>query len=809
MRILCIGGGPAGLYFAILMKLADPRHRVELYERNSPDDTFGWGVVFSDQTLENLGGGDPVTQQRIIDRFEHWDDIDIHIRGRVITSGGHGFCGIARRELLRILQERAAELGVELHYEHPVDDPASLGPADLIVAADGVHSRIRTLHAGHFQPDIEMRRNKFIWLGTTRRFDAFTFDFIETEWGWFQAHAYRFEPGTSTFIVETREESWRAAGLENADIETSIDFCERLFAERLDGHKLLAKPGHRRGSEWISFPRIANAKWSLGNLVLMGDAAHTAHFSIGSGTKLALEDAIALARECRRQPDLPTALAAYEAERRIEVLKLQSAARNSTEWFENVGRYASLPAEQFAYSLLTRSQRLGHENLRLRDRGYIAGVESWLGVRAAQPSPAWRERVASGSEPGEGERSVHTAMPPVPSTHPHPPADAGPSLSRQAGKGKKPIPPMFLPFRLRDMSLANRVVVSPMATYSAVDGMPNDFHLVHLGARAMGGAGLVFTEMTCVTPEGRITPGCTGLWNEDQAKAWRRITDFVHAQSPARICLQLGHSGPKGSTNLGWEGMDQPLPAGNWPLLAPSSRAWSPDNQVPREITRLEMDEIRDAFVAATHRGAEAGFDMVELHAAHGYLLSAFISPLSNRRSDEYGGSLANRLCFPLEVFRAMRAAWPAERPMSVRISASDWVEGGIVADDAVEIARAFKAAGADLIDVSTGQTSIDAQPVYGRMYQTPFADRIRNEIGIATMAVGNITEADQINSIIAAGRADLAALARPHLSDPHFTLHAAAAQGYREQAWPKPYLAGKAQLERAQDKAAAAETPI
>ena len=804
MRITVIGGGPAGLYFAILMKLADPAHRVALYERNRPDDTFGWGVVFSDQTLGALAQADAETHRQITGSFEHWDDIEIHISGRVITSGGHGFCGIARKKLLNLLQARAASLGVELQYEHPVEDPATLGPADLVVAADGVHSRIRTLNAAHFAPDIELRQNRFIWLGTTRRFDAFTFDFVESEWGWFQAHAYRFEPGTSTFIVETREESWRAAGLEDADAATSIAFCERLFAERLDGHTLMAKPGHRRGSAWIRFPRVANQRWSKGNLVLLGDAAHTAHFSIGSGTKLALEDAIALAQAVSTARDLPAALAAYEAERRVEVLKLQSAARNSTEWFENVGRYATLPPEQFAYSLLTRSQRLGHENLRLRDRSYIAGIESWL---TNQPSPAWRERGASASEPGEGERAG-PAEQLLPAHPPSPASLALSTLSRQAGEGNKAVPPMFLPFRLRGMTLQNRVVVSPMATYSAQDGMPGDFHLVHLGARAMGGAGLVFTEMTCVTPEGRITPGCTGIWTDEHATAWRRITDFVHAQSPTKICLQLGHSGAKGSTRLGWQGMDQPLETGNWPLLAPSPLAWSPDNQVPRAITRDEMDQIRDAFAAATRRAIAAGFDMVELHAAHGYLLSAFLSPPTNQRHDEYGGSLANRLRFPLEVFRAMRDAWPEARPISVRISATDWVPGGMTPEDSVEIAGAFKAAGADLIDVSAGQTSIQAQPVYGRMFQTPFADRIRNEVGIATMAVGNITEWDQINGIIAAGRADLAALARPHLADPNFTLHAAAAQGYRAQAWPLPYLAGKAQLERAQEKAAA-ETPI
>ena len=750
MKIVCIGGGPAGLYFAILMKKANPAHEITVYERNRPHDTFGWGVVFSDQTLENLKGGDAVSQSRIIDSFAHWDDIDIHFKGRCITSGGHGFCGIARRHLLSILQDRAAELGVDLRFEQEVMGLDAFADADLIVAADGINSRIRTSLADHFRPSVAWQANKFTWLGTTKLFDAFTFIFVQTEWGWFQAHAYRFDQETSTFIVETREETWRAAGLAEADTAATLAFCENLFAPWLDGASLMANSRHLKGSDWINFPRVSNESWVKGNLVLMGDAAHSAHFSIGSGTKLALEDAIGLAQAFQRLgddvPAVLAVLAAYEAERRIEVLKIQSAARNSTEWFEHVERYAGLEPEQFAYSLLTRSQRVSHENLRLRDRAYVEGVERWLGARAGI------------------DRSVA---------------------------------PMFLPFSLRDLHLANRIVVSPMATYSATDGVPGDFHLVHLGARALGGAGLVFTEMTCVTPEGRITPGCAGIWNDEQVAAWRRIVRFVHGQSAAKLCLQLGHSGPKGSTRLGWDGMDEPLDSGNWPLLAPSAVAWSPHNQVPRPMDRADMDRVRAAFAAAT-RGAEAaGFDMIELHAAHGYLLSAFISPLTNRRDDAYGGSLANRLRFPLEVFGAMRAVWPAHKPMSVRISATDWVPGGVTPDDAVEIARAFKAAGADLIDVSAGQTSIAAKPVYGRMFQTPFADRIRNEVGIATMAVGNITEPDQANSILSAGRADLVALARPHLSDPHWTLQAAARHGHRDQVWPKPYLPGKAQLER------------
>jgi anthraniloyl-CoA monooxygenase len=598
MRIVCIGGGPAGLYFAILMKLRDASHRVSVIERNRPDDTFGWGVVFSDETLRNLKGGDPKTERRISDSFAHWDDIDIHFKGRIIRSGGHGFCGIGRKRLLNILQERAAELGVELTYQHEVRDVTGFADADLIVAADGINSTIRTRYADHFQPSIDVRTNRFAWLGTHKLFDAFTFIFVETEWGWFQAHAYRFNTNTSTFIVETRETSWRAAGLDRMDVPEVTAFCERLFAPWLEGQPLLSNMRHLRGSQFINFNRITNATWVKDRIALMGDAAHTAHFSIGSGTKLALEDAIGLA-DCieRYGADIPTALAAYEAERRVEVLKLQSAARNSTEWFENVARYAQLEPEQFAYSLLTRSQRISHENLRLRDRPWLERIEAWLAAKAN---------------------------------------------GRPANQA---VPPMFLPFKLRDMTLANRVVVSPMATYSAHDGVPNDFHLVHLGSRALGGAGLIFTEMTCVTPDGRITPGCAGMYNDAQMHAWKRIVDFVHEQAGVRICLQLGHSGLKGSTKLGWEGMDEPLDAGNWPLIAPSAVPWSRRSQIPRAMTRADMDAVRDAFVRATGYGEAAGFDMVELHAAHGYLLSSFISPLTNRRTDDYGGSLDNQSC--------------------------------------------------------------------------------------------------------------------------------------------------------------------
>lgn len=757
LKIDCIGGGPAGLYFALLMKAQNPAHDITVYERNRPYDTFGWGVVFSDQTMENFEQADPVSGKEILNALSHWDDIDTYFKGRVIRSGGNGFAGIERKRLLNILQARCEDIGVKLVFEHVVEDLSKHREADLIIASDGLNSAIRTQLADDFKPSIEVRKNKFVWLGTHKQLDAFTFIFEETEWGWFQAHAYQFNEDTSTFIIETPEEVWRAAGLEDMSQEDGIAFCEKLFASYLDGHKLMSNASHLRGSAiWINFPRVSNDTWIKDNIVLMGDAAHTAHFSIGSGTKLAMEDAICMADLFADKPDMPVAdlLQAYEEERKIEVVKIQSAARNSTEWFENVARYTHMEPEQFTYSMLTRSQRISHENLRLRDVTYLEGMEHWFAKRAT----------------GHAQQVA--------------------------------IPPMFTPFKLRELELDNRVVVSPMATYSAQDGVPDDFHLVHLGARAQGGAGLVFTEMTCVSADARITPGCTGLWNDTQTKAWSRIVDFVHANTPAKFCLQLGHAGPKASTKIGWEGTDQPLDEGNWPLLSASPVKWDRDNQIPRAADKADMKAVIDNFAAATRRGLEAGFDMVELHAAHGYLLSAFISPLTNQRDDAYGGSLENRLRFPLEVFSAMRAVWPKDKPMSVRISATDWCDDGTTPQDAVDIARAFADAGADLVDVSAGQTSVNAEPVYGRMFQTPFADMIRNEAGVSTMAVGNIFEADHANSIIAAGRADLVALARPHLADPYWTLHAAAELNYDAQKWPSQYLQGRAQYQRNLERA-------
>ncbi len=749
MKIKCIGAGPAGLTFAISMKLRDPALDIHLVERNAEGVTFGWGVVFSDQTVDNLIRNDAVSGAIIADECAHWDDIDIRVHGRSIVSSGHGFIGIGRKRLLEILLHRARALGVVVAFECE-DDNADDVEWDLVIAADGASSRTRDARREAFGVTIDERANRFIWLGTTKLFDAFTFAFEQTAVGWIWAHAYRFSDDCSTFIVECAPGTWGALGFGAMSQHQMITACEAIFARHLDGHRLISNAAHLRGSAaWLRFRRLTCERWSDGKLVLLGDAAHTAHFSIGSGTKLAVEDAINLA-DMLNQPGkaLSEALADYQDERSVEVLKLQNSARNSTEWFEAVERYLDFEPWQFAYSLLTRSQRISHENLRLRDG-------EWLGRTEAA---FWK---------------------------------------RETGEAKT-APPMFAPFRLRDLQLRNRIVVSPMATYSAIDGTPGDFHLVHYGARAEGGAGLVFTEMTCVSPTARITPGCTGMYMPEHVAAWRRITDFVHTRSAAQICLQLGHSGGKGSTQLGWETMDAPLAQANWSLIAASDVAWSAANQTPRPMTRADMDEVRGQFVAATGMAANAGFDMIELHAAHGYLLSSFITPLQNKRDDEYGGNLSNRLRFPLEIFEAMRAVWPAERPMSVRISANDWAgDDGVTPDESVIIAEAFAQAGADLIDVSAGQTWSSAQPIYGRLFQTPFSDKIRNEAKLATMAVGNITDPDQVNAILLAGRADLVALGRPHLVDPSWTLRAAAAAGYRDQFVPPPYLNGMSQLAR------------
>jgi len=758
-RIVCLGGGPAGLYAAILLKKAKPQTQIEVYERNRPDDTFGWGVVFSDKTMEGFRGIDPESHDAIVADFRHWDDIDVHFRGETIRSGGHGFCGIGRRRLLNILQQRAETLGIRQHFEFEVDDESICQDADLVIASDGVNSKTRGRHADIFRPDIDVRKCRFIWLGTTRPFEAFTFAFEQTDHGWFQIHAYQFSAELSTVIVETREETWLAHGMDRFSTAQSIDFSEKLFAKYLGGHRLMSNANHLRGSAWLNFNRVLCQRWHYGNRVLIGDAAHTAHFGIGSGTKLAMEDAVSLARHVTSATEVGTGLERYQQERSLEALKLQNAARNRMEWFENVDRYARLEPWQFAYSLLTGSQRIGHANLRLRDSPYVNRVESAL-----------------------AERSGLTA----------------------------PRPPMFMPFRLRGMSLENRVVVSPMAQYSAVDGVPGDWHMVHYGSRAVGGAGLLFTEMTCVGPEARITPGCTGLWNEVQGDAWRRVVDFVHAHSRTKICMQLGHAGRKGSTQIGWERMDHPLNSDNWSLLAPSPLPYLDGiSSTPKEMTKGDMSKVVEQFLHSTQLADEAGFDMLEIHAAHGYLLGSFISPLTNVRSDDYGGDITNRMRFPLEVIRAVRSRWPATKPLSVRISATDWAEGGLSEDDLVVWLSALREAGVDVIDVSTGQTVPHQSPVYGRMWQTPFSDLVRAASGLPTIAVGNIHDADQVNTIIAAGRADLCAIGRPHLVDPAWTLRAAAEQGYSGQHWPVQYLSGRSQFERNLQRAASPMGPV
>jgi anthraniloyl-CoA monooxygenase len=760
MRIVCIGGGPAGLYFAILMKKLDPTHSITVVERNKPYDTFGWGVVFSDATMDNMREWDAETAEAIEVAFNHWDDIELRFKGSTIRSGGHGFVGIGRKKMLNILQARCEALGVELVFEQEVESDLQFPDADLIIASDGINSRIRGRYEDVFKPDIVTRPNRYIWLGTNKLFDAFTFFFEKTEHGWFQAHIYKFDESTTTFIVETPEHVWKAHGLDRFDTDQSIAFCEQLFAHHLDGHRLMSNARHLRGSAWLNFQRVKCDRWHHFNgrshVVLMGDAVHTAHFAIGSGTKLALEDAIELTRLFGEEGDtpehIPDVLERYQAVRNIDVLRLQNAAWNAMEWFEVCGeRYCdTLEPEQFMYSMLTRSQRISHENLRLRDRGWLDGYERWFAQRA-------------------GVQVAPDANPP---------------------------PPMFTPFSLRGMTVPNRVIVSPMAMYSAQDGVAGDFHFVHFGSRALGGAGLLYTEMSCVSPDARITPGCAGMYKAEHVDAWRRIVDFVHANSLAKIGMQLGHAGRKGATKLAWEGMDEPLEAGGWELLSASPLPYLPHSQVPREMTRADMDRVKDDFVRATSMAAEAGFDILEFHCAHGYLMSSFLSPLTNRREDEYGGPIEGRARYPLEVFAAMRAVWPADRPMSVRLSCHDWFPGGNTGDDAVAFARLFKAAGADIIDCSSGQVWKGDSPVYGRMYQTPFADRIRNEVGIPTIAVGAIFEADHANSIIASGRADLCAVARPHLADPMWTLHEAARIDFTGVEWPKQYVSGRSQYE-------------
>ena len=768
MRIVCIGGGPAGLYFSLLMKKLHPEHHIRVVERNRPYDTFGWGVVFSDQTMASMQTWDKESADEIQQAFNHWDDIEVLFKGTRQRTTGHGFVGIGRKKLLNILQSRCEALGVELIFETDAGGDQDFPDADLIIASDGFNSKVRNRYPDIFEPDLVKRPNRYIWLGTNKLFDAFTFDFRKTDHGWFQAHIYKFDENTSTFIVETTEEAYEDHGLGQMTQQESIDFCQNLFAETLEGAELMTNARHMVGSAWLNFNRLICGKWSHFNgnshVVLMGDAAHTAHFAIGSGTKLAIDDAIELANQFNKaghgKDSIADVLKTYEDIRRVDVARIQNAARNAMEWFEVVGdRYAdTLPPEQFMYSMLTRSQRISHENLRLRDKEWLEGYEHWFARH-------------SGLAVKENERCL---------------------------------PPMFTPYTSRGTTLPNRIVVSPMAMYSATDGLLDDFHMVHLGARALGGAGLVFAEMTCVSPDARITPGCLGLWNDEQTKGWKRFVDFVHTNSAAKVGIQLGHAGRKGATKRAWDGIDQPLEEGGWPLLSASAIPYLKHSTVPKAMDRADMDRVKADFVAATRRAAQAGADWLEFHAAHGYLISSFLSPLTNRREDEYGGSYENRARYPLEVFAAVREAWPEDKPISVRLSCHDWTEGGNTPEDAAIFARMFKDAGADLIDCSSGQVWKEEKPVYGRLFQTPFSDKIRNEIGIPTIAVGAISEADHANSIISAGRADLCAVARPHLADPAWALHEAAKIGLKNVPWPKQYMSGKFQYEANLERASA-----
>ena len=754
LKINIIGGGPGGLYFSLLMKIADPRHDITIYERNRADDTFGFGVVFSDETLGNFMGQDQETYRQIREAFAYWDEIEVRYKGDRIRSGGHGFAGMSRQKLLDILQGRCRDVGVKMLFEHDITDISSYRDADLLLGSDGINSLVREAYKESFKPTIDMRLTKFVWLGTTQKFDAFTFIFKSNEHGWFYNHAYQYGQGigkaASTWILETHEDTWKRAGLDQASEEQTLAYFEELFSEELDGHKLISNK-----SVWRNFPVVSNESWHHENVVLIGDAAHTAQFSIGSGTKIAMEGAIALAQSLGEENSVDRAISAYESKRQMEVARLQRSALVSLQWYEHARRFNAMEPAQYAFNFLTRSKGVTYENLTLRDPDYGAGVNQWFSDLVSK------------------EQGFNLSTNPSPA-------------------------PMFTPFRIGSMVVPNRVMVSPMCQYSADDGTPNDWHMVHLGGMAVGGAGLVYTEMTNVSREGRITPGCAGMYQDAHVPAWKRIVEFVHANSQAKFCMQLAHAGRKGSTKLPWHGTDEPLDEGNWQILSASPIPFKIGSDTPKEMDRADMDRVRDDFVAAAKRADEAGFDMIELHMAHGYLLSSFISPLSNKRADEYGGSLENRLKFPLELLSAVRAVWPKDKPIACRISATDWVEdGGFTGDDAVVTAKRLYETGADIIDVSAGQTSSDAQPVYGRMFQTHLSEQVRLEAGVPTIAVGNITTPDQVNTIVAAGRADIVALARPHLTDPHFTLQAAAHYGHTEQHWPVQYGAGKAQAER------------
>ena len=749
LKIVCLGGGPASLYFSLLMKKANPGHDITVIERGPRDATWGFGVVFSDDTLRGFMEADAPSYKRIVEQFAYWERIETRIHGAKVISGGHGFCGLSRLKLLNALHDRCEELGVTLRFNTDITDLAQLemDKHDLVVAGDGITSMLRSAHEVEFGTEMDWRPNRFCWLATTLPLDNFTFIFRNNEDGWWWVHGYRYEEGMSTWIVECNRQTWLNAGMDRFSEQDTRAYIEEVFREDLQGHPIITNR-----SLWREFPVVRNARLCHGNIVLLGDAGRSAHFSIGSGTKLAMEDAITLAEVFHQHGNrVQAALEAYQQERKPEADRLQRTAVTSLRWFENVDRYARQDALQFTFNMLVRSKRVTYDNLGLRDPAFIRSMDSWFAARTLELT---------------GFGDIDT---------------------------ENPAPPMFQPFRIGRMRVENRIQLSAMCQYCAVDGIPGDWHFVHYGARAIGGVGLVNTEMLCTSADGRITLGCAGLWNAEQTEQWRRICAFIHAHSKAKVCAQIGHAGRKGATCIPWQGgIDQPLPEGAWEVIAPSVLPYLEHSRAPREMTGEDMDRVEADFVNAVANAVTAGFDMLELHAAHGYLLSSFISPCTNRRTDEYGGDIENRARYPLRILRAVRRAWPAERPVSVRISATDWTSDGLSDRDLLAFVRLLKENGADVINVSTGQVVSHEDPVYGRMYQAPFADLVRNETDIATIVAGNITSADQANTLVAAGRTDMVALARPIMNEPQLVLNAAARYSYTAQHWPEQYGAGK-----------------
>jgi len=734
MKIAVIGGGPGGLYFSILTKKAMPHCQIDIYERNKPDDSFGFGVVFSDETLGEFLKRDMQSYELIRSKFAYWDDIIIARNGEQVSIAGNGFCGCSRKTLLQLLQQRCLEEGVSLHFEQSIDDLSQYADADIILASDGISSGIRTQYEKEFGTKIALKKNRFVWLGSTKPLDAFTYFFRETPHGTIVAHSYQYEEGRSTWIFECSNETWEKHGFEVTNEADTISKISELFKEELDGHPLLTNKSH-----WRQFPNVTNENWYHKNIVLLGDAKATAHYSIGSGTKLAMDCAIGLSDAVIANPtDVQAAFQQYDKSRRNTVEMIQHAALVSLDWFENMDRNMQHPFYQFAFGCMTRSKKVTYENLRLRDKSFTDKV------------------------------------------------------SEEFNNNQLPVPAAFSKFKLRDLELQNRIAMAPMGQYQAEDGVVNDWHFQHYTSRALGGLGLIVTELTAISETGRITLGCAGIYNDNQLVEWKKITDFIHKNTQTKIGIQLGHSGRKGATKKPWEG-GEPIQNG-WELLSASPTAYNEKFAVPKEMTISDMDQIVSEFVQATNNANEAGFDLIELQAHHGFLLASFLSPLTNKRKDEFGGSIENRLKFPLRVFNEMRAVFPKEKPMSVRISATDWAEEGISEADVYTIASEFKKAGADIINVSTGNTVANQKPQTGRMWQTPFADAVRNTVHIPTITAGYIQDIDQINTIILNGRADIVALGRPLLLDPYFVRNAQAYEQLETEI-PNSYKAGLSHL--------------